>query len=177
MLKSKLNWKSAPIPAESGIPKWKDYCIWCAKKANLELFYVVHQTAPLKSKMHPPLNRNCTPYTVSIKITVLCHNWTPVLMQWALSWCPFFVLRQKLRGSQNEKWINSKDGAGDKSAPNVCCRTPMESAPPVFFCQKGGSCRMQNGYHPGFRWIAGRAGWLHCLPFDVWIEKRITIFF
>ena len=60
--------------------------------------------------MHPPLNRNCTPYTVSIKITVLCHNWTPVLMQWALSWCPFFVLRQKPRGSQNEKWFNSKDG-------------------------------------------------------------------
>ena len=28
MLKSKLNWKSAPIPAESGTAKWKDYCIW-----------------------------------------------------------------------------------------------------------------------------------------------------
>ena len=28
MLKSKLNWKSAPIPAENGTAKWKDYCIW-----------------------------------------------------------------------------------------------------------------------------------------------------
>ena len=28
---------------------------------------------PFKTKMHPPLNRNCTPYTVSIKIRVICH--------------------------------------------------------------------------------------------------------
>ena len=28
MLKTKPNWKSAPIPAESGTAKWKDYCIW-----------------------------------------------------------------------------------------------------------------------------------------------------
>lgn len=29
-------------------------------------------------------------------------------------------------------------GAGDKPAPNVCCRTPMESAPPVFFSKREG---------------------------------------
>ena len=28
MLKSKLNWKSAPIPVENGTAKWKGYCIW-----------------------------------------------------------------------------------------------------------------------------------------------------
>ena len=60
---------------------------------------------PPKIKNAPPLNRNCTPYTVSIKITVLCHNWTPVLMQCALSWCPFFVLRQKPRGEPKRKMI------------------------------------------------------------------------
>ena len=29
---------------------------------------------PFKTKMHPPLNRNCTPYTVSIKIRVICRK-------------------------------------------------------------------------------------------------------
>ena len=86
---------------------------------------------------------------------------------------PFFLHYAKSRGrakTKNDSIV--KMGAGDKPAPNVCCRTPMESDPPVFFCQKGGSCRMQNGYFPGFWWVAGRAGWLHCLPFDAWIEKK-----
>ena len=51
----------------------------------------------------------------------------------------FFCTTPKAEGgakTKNDSIV--KMGAGDKPVPNVCCRTPMEYAPPVFFAKREG---------------------------------------